>query len=97
MRQSARPYRSTPIFDETSLPDALRRRHATKAGVWGVIRVIEGELLLTFPDAPREHRLDPGNPGLLRPEETHFVTPIGPMRMQVDLYDRPPPLATDEN
>ena len=37
-------YRSTAIFDEVSLPKGLRRRHATKGGVWGVIRVLEGSL-----------------------------------------------------
>ncbi len=37
------PYRSTAVFDETTLPDSLRREHRTKAGVWGVIRVLEGE------------------------------------------------------
>ena len=48
MSAPARPYRSTPIFDETTLPNALRARHATKAGVWGVVRVIEGRLGLTY-------------------------------------------------
>ncbi|MGC2189855.1 MAG: DUF1971 domain-containing protein, partial [Candidatus Sulfotelmatobacter sp.] len=38
------PYRCTPIFDETTLPAGLRREHRTKAGVWGVIRVLEGRL-----------------------------------------------------
>ncbi|MHA6770286.1 serpin family protein [Sphingobium ummariense] len=30
------PYRSTPLFDEATLPAALRSEHRTKAGVWGV-------------------------------------------------------------
>lgn len=42
------PYRSTPVFDEATLPAALRREHRTKLGVWGVIRVLDGELKLTF-------------------------------------------------
>ena len=28
-----KPYRSTPIFDQDTLPAALRRRHDTKEGV----------------------------------------------------------------
>ncbi len=39
----ADPYRSTPVFDEISLPAALRNEHSTKAGVWGLICVIEGQ------------------------------------------------------
>jgi len=84
------PYRSTPVFDETTLPAALRREHRTKAGVWGVIRVIEGRLSLTLADEGREAILTPGCPGLVLPDQPHHVEPLGPMRMQVDFYDRPP-------
>lgn len=52
------PYRSTPLFDEDTLPNALRNRHNTKAGVWGLIRVIEGELKLTYIDPSSEVMLD---------------------------------------
>ena len=86
-----RPYRSTPVFDQDTLPAALRARHNTKAGVWGVIRVIEGALKLTYLDPPSEVILTPDRPGLIRPQEPHFVTPIADMQMQVDFYDQPPP------
>ncbi|EAT07259.1 DUF1971 domain-containing protein [Sphingobium sp. 10 DY56-G10] len=86
-----RPYRSTPVFDQDSLPAALRARHDTKAGVWGVIRVIEGELRLTYLDPTSEVILTPDRPGLIEPQQPHFVTPLGTMKMQVDFWDRPPP------
>lgn len=88
----AEPYRSTPIFDETTLPEALRGHHQTKEGVWGVIKVLEGELALTYVEPRSEVLLTPGSPGLVSPRQTHFVTAIGPMRMQVDFYDEPPTL-----
>ena len=84
------PYRSTPLFNETTLPAALRARHETKAGVWGMIRVIEGRLRLTYVDPPWEAMLDPDHPGLVEPQQPHFVTPVGAMTMRVDFYDRPP-------
>lgn len=84
------PYRSTPIFDQDSLPAALRARHSTKAGVWGVIRILEGKLRLNLLEPPAEIVLDPEHPGLLQPEQPHFVTPLGPLRMQIDFYDQPP-------
>lgn len=87
---AAAPYRSTPVFDEISLPAALRNRHSTKAGVWGLIRVLEGELGLTYLDPASEILLSPAHPGLIAPEEPHFVTPRGPMKMRVDFYDQPP-------
>ena len=46
------PYRSTPIFDEQTLPGALRREHRTKSGVWGVVRVLEGKLRLVYVEPP---------------------------------------------
>lgn len=84
-----KPYRSTPIFDQDTLPAALRRRHDTKEGVWGVIRVFEGELSLTILDPASEGILTPDNPGLVLPRQPHFVTPTEPMKMQVDFYDQP--------
>ena len=84
------PYRSTPVFDETTLPAALRSRHDTKAGVWGVIRVIEGRLRLRYLEPVSEVVLEPGSPGLVLPQQPHEVEPLGAMRMQVDFYHQPP-------
>jgi tellurite resistance-related uncharacterized protein len=84
------PYRSTPVFDEKTLPAALRARHNTKAGVWGMIRVLDGRVRLTYLDPPAEIVLDPATPGPLLPEQPHFVEPLGPVKMQVDFYDQPP-------
>ena len=84
----AEPYKSTPVFDETSLPAGLRRDHSTKAGVWGVIRVLEGELL--FERAGETRTLTPSSPALILPEEKHRVEPLGPMRMRVDFYHAHP-------
>lgn len=96
---SPTPYGSSPIFDETTLPDALRREHRTKAGAWGVIRVLEGELRLVLDDGPGAGGdgtiLTPDRTGLIRPQQTHHVEPIGKMRMQVEFYDQPPGGAAD--
>ena len=84
----AAPYKSTPVFDENSLPAGLRRDHSTKAGVWGVIRVLEGELL--FERGGEARTLTSGTPALILPEEKHRVEPLGRMRMQIDFYDVEP-------
>ncbi|HEY0084783.1 MAG TPA: DUF1971 domain-containing protein [Allosphingosinicella sp.] len=85
------PYRTTPVFDADTLPAALRRAHSTKAGVWGIVRLLEGRLRLTYEEDGRECILSPGAPGLILPEQPHRVEPLGPMRMQVEFYDAPPP------
>jgi tellurite resistance-related uncharacterized protein len=84
------PYSSSPIFDEKSLPDALRNNHSTKAGVWGLLRVLEGEVRLVFDDPPREVKVDPANPAPIPPEAIHHVEVVGPMRMQVEFFREPP-------
>jgi len=84
------PYKSTPVFDENTLPAALRKEHRTKAGVWGVIRVLEGRLRYRVLDPVSETILNPDHPGLVLPDQPHFVEPLGAMRMQVEFYDCPP-------
>jgi tellurite resistance-related uncharacterized protein len=76
------------VFDQDSLPGGLRREHRTRAGVWGVVRLLDGQLLLERANG-RSETLDPASPGLIEPEELHWVTPLGTMRMQVEFYDSP--------
>jgi tellurite resistance-related uncharacterized protein len=80
------PYKTTPVFDESTLPAGLRRVHSTKEGVWGVVRLFEGRLRLSFPETGRDLVLTPGEPGFLEPGEPHLVEPLTPFRMQVEFY-----------
>ena len=75
------PYKSTPVFDEITLPAGLRREHRTKAGVWGIIRVLEGRLRYRVLDPTFETILDPAHPGFVLPDQPHSVEPLGAMRM----------------
>ena len=84
------PYKSTPIFDEATLPAGLRREHRTKAGVWGVIRLLSGRLRYRVLDPEFETILDPDHPGYVLPEQPHMVEPLGAMEMRVEFYDRDP-------
>ena len=86
------PYQCTPVFDENTLPAGLRKEHRTKPGAWGIIRVLEGRLRYQVLDPFSETILDPEHPGLVLPEQAHFVEPLGPIRMQVEFYDRLPDL-----
>ena len=86
------PYKSTPVFDEVTLTAGLRREHRTKAGAWGVIRVLEGRLRYKVLDPSSEVMLEPGRPGLIFPEQPHLVEPLGPVRMQIEFYDSLPDL-----
>lgn len=82
-------YRRTPVFDENSLPAALRRQHQTKAGVWGLIHVLEGRLRYRTFDPDSEIVLTPQQQGVVRPQQFHEVEPLGPVRMFVEFHAAP--------
>ena len=86
----AEPYRRTPDFSESTVPAALRRRHATKAGVWGRIHVLEGSLRYRILEPPEEeHLLAVDRPGIVEPEVPHEVEPLGEVRFYVEFLRRP--------
>jgi tellurite resistance-related uncharacterized protein len=82
-------YRRTPVFTETTLPAGLRRRHQTKAGTWGLLVVIEGELRFRRLDPFCEVTLAPNAVAVIAPGEAHEVEPIGPVRFYVEFYSAP--------
>ena len=86
------PYASSPVFNSETLPDALRNDHRTKAGTWGLLRVLEGEVRLVFLDPPSDHQVTPAKPAIIPPQLAHHVVPLGPMQMQVEFYRERPML-----
>jgi tellurite resistance-related uncharacterized protein len=90
------PYASSPIFDEQSLPDALRNDHRTKDGTWGVLRVLAGEVRLVFIDPPSQLIVTPEAPAVIPPQATHFVELLGKMTMQVEFYRERPQLESTD-
>lgn len=90
--EKSEPYRRTPIFTNQTLPPGLRAAHSTKAGVWGVIRVLEGCVRYKVEAQGEAVLLSPGVPGFVLPQQPHHVEPIGEIRMQVEFYDHPPRL-----
>lgn len=84
------PYQITPTFDETSLPVAIRNEHRTKDSVWGLLRVLEGEVRLIFADADESILVTPSNPAQIPPQAAHHVETSGSMRLQVEFYREQP-------
>jgi tellurite methyltransferase len=82
--------RRTPEFTESTIPAALRHRHATKAGVWGLIQVIDGSLTYrVLEPISTETTLVPDQPGVVEPERLHEVAPRGPVRFFVEFFEVP--------
>lgn len=84
------PYQRTREFSETTTPGALRRRHTTKPGVWGRIRVLEGSLRYRILEPHlEEYVLSPEVSGVVEPQVPHEVEPLGKVRFFVEFLRAP--------
>ncbi len=88
--EAAVRYKSTPIFTELTIPKALRREHSTKPGVWGRIRVLEGNLLyeVLAPEL-QSFSLDSESKAFIVPEVPHRVEKIKRVIFKVDFLRIP--------
>lgn len=71
-------YGRSPDFTPESLPERLQAFHSTKAGVWGLIHVLEGSLHFRL-EAPRkgERTASAGETIVIEPEVPHRVEFVG--------------------
>ena len=80
-------YKQTPVFNESTVPRGLLNAHQTKAGTWGKIVVLEGELLYRILEPEIvEHLLDSEHFGVVEPRVLHQVDPKGTVRFYVDFH-----------
>ena len=80
-------YKSTPEFTQDTVPEGLLNAHQTKAGTWGLIVVLEGELEYRILEPETEDiLLNSEKPGVVEPTVLHEVKPRGEVRFRVDFY-----------
>ena len=80
-------YKKTPIFTEETVPQGLLGAHQTKAGTWGKIVVLEGQLRYRILEPQvEEHTLDSNHPGVVEPQVLHQVEPMGKVSFYVDFH-----------
>ncbi|MDO5613487.1 MAG: DUF1971 domain-containing protein [Paracoccus sp. (in: a-proteobacteria)] len=83
-------YRSTEVFTQDTIPDALLKEHKIKAGSRGLLRVLSGRIWLVYEDRDERILLSPDHPGLIEPLTPHHVELDGAVQFQIDfMYDRP--------
>ena len=68
------PYRRTSTFSPATVPAGLLRDHKTKAGVWGLIQVVQGTLIYRIAATGSEQVLTPDVNGVVEPEVLHSVS-----------------------
>lgn len=80
-------YKTTPEFNQDTVPMGLQRNHTTAANVWGRIVVHEGSLRYVIEEpVTEEHLLVPGSPGIVEPQIAHHVVIDGPVRFCVEFH-----------
>lgn len=80
-------YKSTPVFNETTIPAGLQRDHTTASGVWAKINVLEGSLEYHITEPTHEqHLLVVGDEGIIEPQVKHYVAAPSLVRFRVDFY-----------
>lgn len=79
-------YKRTAVFDQDSLPEAFKKDHNTKKGVWAVIHVLEGELNYTIAQSNEQYVLTPNKNGIIVQQQFHRVAALGAVSFYVEFY-----------
>jgi tellurite resistance-related uncharacterized protein len=81
--------RTTAIWDETTMPRALTRRHRVAAARWGQLRVVEGDLAFWAATTPELDRtVSAGEVQAIPPEVDHHVVVVGPVKLCIDFLGK---------
>ena len=87
--------RTTPEFDEHSVPQGLRKAHEVADAVWGRLVVMTGSLRFVFEDDPSgsvgrtERLMSAGEHQVIPPRRRHHVETFGPVGFDVEFHRRP--------
>ena len=81
--------RTTPVFDETTVPAALLRAHRVATGVWGRLVVRTGSLTFVFEDGGGGRAVAAGQSVVIPPDRPHHLVMSGPVTFVVEFH-RPP-------
>ena len=85
LHANLRTVRTSPEWNERSLPAGLLRFHRLGSGIWGRIHVHDGHLQFSMAsEPPFEHELDRGAEQAIPPEMDHEVRPVGSVRFSLD-------------
>lgn len=83
--EDLRLVRSSPQWDERTVPAGLLRSHRLAEGTWGRIKLTHGRLRFHAGTQPRYERvIDSDDHQGVPPGVGHWVEPLGPVRFSID-------------
>lgn len=78
--------RTTPEFDETTVPKGLLRAHEVADEAWGRLRVRSGSLGFTFEDDQIRQTVSAGDEMHIPPQRPHHVSVDGAVTFVIEFY-----------
>ena len=82
--------RTTPVFDESTVPAALLRAHRVATGVWGRLVVRTGALTFVFEDDDTGGRaVTAGQSVVIPPDRPHHLVTGDPVTFVVEFHRSP--------
>lgn len=83
--------RTTPVFDQDSVPGGLLAAHQVAEGVWGRLVVHTGSLSFVFEDtADQPTRLEAGDRMVIPPQQPHHLELQGEATFAVEFHGLAP-------
>ncbi|WP_457584851.1 DUF1971 domain-containing protein [Ensifer canadensis] len=86
---SSQPYRSTPLFNEETIPAPLLKRRQLRPGTWVKLSVIEGSLIY-HDDTQPAVSVSADATITIPPDVAHHLQIVGPVKCQLHFYDHQP-------
>ncbi|MCH2204675.1 MAG: DUF1971 domain-containing protein [Lentisphaerales bacterium] len=79
-------YKSTPVFNQDTIPKGILNQHNTKAGTWGKLVVLSGEVIFVDLQNNWEITATADRPVNIVPEAWHHLKVCGPVELKVEFY-----------
>ena len=79
-------HKSTPVFNQDTIPKAILNRHNTKAGTWGKLVILSGSVLFVDLENNVEIKATPERPVNIVPQAWHHLKTCGPVELKVEFY-----------
>lgn len=76
----------TPLFDERNYIAEMTRKHMTPKNIYGILKVLEGELQFVWNDEKKIYTVDKQHPMVIEPERYHHIILNGKVKFYLELY-----------
>jgi len=85
-------YKTTILFDNLTVPKGLLKNHSTIEKVWGLITVVEGQLIYIIQEQEnitrKKYILCKGEFGLIEPKIKHRLELPWKVKFKIDFYKK---------